>query len=401
MTNSELQQRLTAWAGNRTDATSAFVNRLAEALGSPPSQKLWAFVDIRREFESLIGEPEDLASTSVWVRVRGYVRNILPVLYVAPILVTWSELALAVSSYRQAVRKNPGETVDFLAVWAKVDGEHTGLGFQAAAIVIAVAISLIVLAHFVGMFATHRIHRIGQSRFAELNPLLLDSQLVLVKSRAVTPEEMADSLTAAAGVLQDALAEVSGVLPRFETISTRLDEVVSGLATASQSLDSTSRIIGAAADSLNDLPARATPLIRALGEAPGALQDMLEVFARTSEEANRVNRSIVDAGAKLTDESARVARAVADVGRQLSDLVRQVEGASAVVADIPVALAEPAKVARELAQGLESAAPVALVFRDGSEQIRESVKALAEMVKELKYAADQYKAVNDQHGRQN
>ena len=69
--------------------------------------------------------------------------------------------------------------------------------------------------------------------------------------------------------------------------------------------------------------------------------------------------------------------------------------------DIPRALAEPARVARDLAEGLESATPVAIVFRDGSEQMRESIKALGKMVEELRYAANQYREVNDQHRRQN
>lgn len=400
MSNSELQDKLTAWVGARTDATSNFVRRLADALGLPTSQKLWAFIDVRREFESLITDSEDLAADSTWIPWRRRAQKALPILYVLPILFTWIELGLAVVSYREEARQSRGE-VDFLAVWSGAQGGHIGLGFQWVAVGIVVAVILIIAAHVFNAWTTARINRLGSNRYEDISSLILEAQLVLVKSRAVTPEEMADSLTSAAGALQDALAEVAGVLPRFETISTRLDDVVSGLATASHNLDSTSRVIGAAADSLNDLPSRAAPLIRALGEAPGALQDMLTVFARTSEEANQVNRSIVDAGVKLTDESARVAGAISAVGRQLSDLVRQVEGVSAVVADIPLALREPAAIARDLAQGLESATPVALVFRDGSEQMRESIAALGRMVEELRYAAEQYKAVNDQHGRQN
>lgn len=400
MSNADLQQKLTAWVGGRTDATSTFVKRLADALGLPKSQKLWAFIDIRREFESLITDPEDLAADSTWIPWRRRTLKTLPILYVLPILFTWIELGLAVVSYREEARSSRGE-VDFLAVWSGAQSGHIGLGFQWVAVGIVVAVILIIAAHVFNAWTTARISRSGLKRYEDISSLILEAQLVLVKSRAVTPEEMADSLTSAAGALQDALAEVAGVLPRFETISTRLDDVVSGLATASHNLDSTSRVIGAAADSLNDLPSRAAPLIRALGEAPGALQDMLSAFARTSEDANQVNRSIVDAGVKLTDESARVAGAISAVGRQLSDLVRQVEGVSAVVADIPLALREPAAIARDLAQGLESATPVALVFRDGSEQMRESIATLGRMVEELRYAAEQYKAVNDQHRRQN
>jgi methyl-accepting chemotaxis protein len=127
----------------------------------------------------------------------------------------------------------------------------------------------------------------------------------------------------------------------------------------------------------------------------------LQIFGQTSDEANKVNRAIVNAGSQLTNEAAELANAIAVIGRQLSELVRQVQDATTLVSHIPDAMAEPAKVARDLAIGLESATPVALVFRDSSEQIRESIKALGKMVEELKYSAEQYRAVNDQHRRQN
>jgi methyl-accepting chemotaxis protein len=401
MTERDVQQKLTEWAGDRDEPAANFVNRLALALGSPPQRKLWAFVDIRREFEAMVRDPEDLASDDKLFRIRSFAQKALPVIYVLPILFTWLELGLAVTSYRAEARDNPGEQIDFLAVWSGAQGDHIGIGFQAVAWGIVAAVAAIIGAHVANAVTTNRIARQGLARYDQVSDLLLDAQLSLVSSRAVTPEEMADSLTTAAGVLQDALAEVAGVLPRFETISTRLGDAVNGLATASTNLDSTSRLIGAAADSLNDLPSRAAPLIQALGETPGALQRMLQIFGQTSDEANKVNRAIVNAGSQLTNEAAEVANAIAAIGRQLSDLVRQVQDATTLVSHIPDAMAEPAKVARDLAIGLESATPVALVFRDSSEQIRESITALGAMVKELRYSADQYRAVNDQHRRQN
>lgn len=401
MSEMALQQQLTAWVGNRSDASAKFVERLVPALKSPEQRKLWAFVDIRREFETLVRDPEDLVADESIVERRNLVQMLLPIFYVAPILITWFELGLAVRSYREESRNSSGQTIDFLAVWSGAQGNHAGLGIQWVAVGIVTSIILIMVGHVINSRFTSQIEKLGNARHDQISALLLDAQLVLVKSRAVTPEDMADSLTLAAGVLQDALTEVAGVLPRFETISTRLDDVVSGLAGASQSLDSTSRVIGAAANSLNDLPARAAPLVQILGDAPGALQGMLQVFTRATNEASNVNRSIVDAGEQLTKEAAQVAGAIAAIGRQLSDLVREVGTASSLFSDIPKALAEPARVARDLAEGLESATPVAIVFRDGSEQMRESIKALGAMVQELKYAADQYRTVNEQNRQQN
>ena len=400
MSDGDLKQRLLGWVDGRSDAASQFVVRLAEGLDYPHSRKLWAFIDIRREFESLLQDAESLASHSKWSTWQSRAQKLLPIMYVFPILFTWISFGLAAISYREEVRSGSSDQVDFLALWSGAQEGHTGLTFDVAAFIIAVFIFFIVVMHSFIWIAQYRISVISTRRYAQISGLILDAQLHLVQSRAVTPEEMADSLTTAAGFLQEALTEVAEVLPRFEQISSRLDAVVGGLSAASGSLDSTSRFIKTAADSLSDLPSRTEPLIEALEEAPAALRQFVDIFARTSSEASRVNRAIVEAGDQLSSEASSVAGAVARVADQLSDLVRQVREASSLAAEIPQALYEPAKVARELAVGLESSTPVALVFRDGSEQMRASIETLGRIVGELKYAAEQYRMVNDQHRRQ-
>lgn len=400
MSDSDLKQQLLDWSGKRSDAPSQFIVRLAQGLDYPNTRKLWAFIDVRREFESLLHDPDDLASHSPWFTLRTKAQKLLPILYVLPILFTWVSFGFAAVSYRDKVRSGSSEQVDFLALWSGAQQGHTGLTFNAAAFIIAGFIGLIIALHLFLWVAQYRISAISTRRYAQVSELLLDTQLHLVQSRAVTPEEMADSLTTAAGFLQEALTEVAEVLPRFEQISSRLDAVVGGLSTASGSLDSTSRFIKTAADSLSDLPTRTEPLIEALAEAPAAMKHFVDVFAQTSSEASRVNRSIVEAGSQLSNETSSVTEAIARVAGQLSDLVRQVGDASLLAAEIPRALYEPAKVARDLAEGLESATPVALVFKDGSEQMRASIDTLGKIVGELKYAAEQYRIANDQHRRQ-
>jgi len=397
MSERELQNSLNSWIGNRTDASALFVRRLSESLGSSQQRKLWAFVDIRREFESTLENTDDLAVDTPAFRRRDRAQGWIPVLYVLPILFTWIELGLAVFSYRRAVDKNPGETIDFLAMWAGAQQGHIGLGFQWVAALIVLAVGLIIFTHWLNARASSEVSATGAARHKEVLDLLLDSQLLLVKSRAITPEEMADSLTSAAGVLQEALAEVAGVLPRFETISTRLDGVVNGLAAAAQNLDSTSQKIGVAAEAMNDLPTRAAPLVEALAGAPGAMQEVLRAFVRTSDEATRTNRAIIEAGSQLAAESKAVASVTEAIGVKLSELASAVESMTTLITGLPNDLVEPARVAKDLARDLEFATPVAILFRDSSEQMKESVEALAKIVGELKYAAKQYADVNDEH----
>jgi len=389
--NSQLQQNLYAWAADRSDPTSIFVKELASGLGSVQDKKLWAFVNIRQEFDALVEDPEDLAPTGILTAFRSFARNLLPILYVLPILVTWSELALAIRSYRQAVRNSPSETVDFLAVWAKADGDHFGLGFQTAALIIAGSIALIVLAHVTNWWTTRTIRNAGLARLREANSLLLAAQLQLVKSRAVTPEEMADSLTAAGSLLQEALLEVSEVLPRFEGISTGLEKVVSGLANASQSLDTTSKFIRQSTDALEDLPTRIEPLLDVLRDAPAAMQSTLDEFLTATAEATQTNQNTATAAQRLAQNTSNLAGEVSAIGRQLNDVAAKVTETMSFVASLPQSLGDHAQVAVELSRSLESATPVAIVFKEGSEQLSESVKQLAAMVSELREAANRYR----------
>lgn len=400
MKHSEIQEKLSEWAGERQDSSSTFIRRISDVLGSTPQQKLWAFIDIRREFESLVDEPEDLVAPNKSATLRNIIRGLLPILYVFPILVTWAELALAVSSYRQEVRTNPSKTVDFLAVWSKVDGNHGGLGFQTAAFIIAGCILAIISAHVLNYLTTRFINNLARVRIDEANTLLLETQLLLVKSRAVTPEEMADSLTTAGSLLQEALLEVAEVLPRFEGISSGLSNVVSGIATASQSLDETSRFIRQSTDALSDLPTRIAPLTNVLNDAPAAMRNTLEDFIAITSEATQSNGRIASAAQGLAQTTMGIASELSALGVEIEGVSRQVSETMSFVASLPKSLGEHAKVAIDLSKSLESATPVAVVFKDGVAQMTANIEALGQMVAELKYAAEQYGKANDQHRQQ-
>jgi chromosome segregation ATPase len=265
------------------------------------------------------------------------------------------------------------------------------LGFQTAALVIAGSIALIVLAHVTNWLTTRTIRNAGLARLREANSLLLAAQLQLVKSRAVTPEEMADSLTAAGSLLQEALLEVSEVLPRFEGISTGLEKVVSGLATASQSLDATSKFIRQSTDALEDLPTRIEPLLDVLRDAPAAMQSTLDEFLTATAEATQTNQNTATAAQRLAQSTSNLAGDVSAIGRQLNDVAAKVTETMSFVASLPQSLGDHAQVAVELSRSLESATPVAIVFKEGSEQLSESVKQLAAMVSELREAANRYR----------
>jgi len=140
--------------------------------------------------------------------------------------------------------------------------------------------------------------------------------------------------------------------------------------------------------------------VEALADAPGAMQEVLLAFVRTADQTTRTNRTVIDAGSQLAADSAEVASVTAAIGDRLSELASEVESMTSLIARLPNDLVAPAAVAKALAQDLESATPVALLFKESSEQMRVWLDALKVMASELKYAADQYRLVNEQHRQQ-
>jgi len=401
MTDAEVRGQLRAWAGERTDATATLATQLANDLGDPEKRKLWAFLDLRAEFDS---RSEDADAVVAHSKLRFAISCIsagLPIFYVAPILVTWFDLSRVIGDYRDAAKElKRGETLDFLALWSGANGDHSGFGFQQVALIVAICVLLIVLAHVSNGILSFFLNRLRNKYFLELDTLLLDAQLLLAKSRAVTPEELSDSLTMAAGALEGALKSVADVLPRFDTISTRLDNVVSGLSGVSVSLGTTASSIAEATTPLADLPERVEPLLLALDAAQAQLQQLSRQLGESQRNAASVNESLAKLAKDLSAEVADIKDSATTMTDKIVDLFADFSKTVPVLTEIPNVLAEYASRIEAVARQLELTTPVAVAMKEGASDFHAANDDLRRIVNNLREAADTYARVNDEYRSQ-
>jgi len=401
MTDAEVRGQLRAWAGERTDATATLATQLANDLGDPEKRKLWAFLDLRAEFDSRSEDADAVVADSKLRFAISCISALLPIFYVAPILVTWFDLYRVIGEYRDAAKKlEPGETLDFLALWSGANGDHSGFGFQQVALIVAICVLLIVLAHVSNGILSFFLNRLRNKHFLELDKLLLDAQLLLAKSRAVTPEELSDSLTVAAGALEGALKNVADVLPRFDTISTRLDNVVSGLSGVSVSLGTTASSIAEATTPLADLPERVEPLLLALDAAQAQLQQLSRQLGESQRNAASVNESLAKLAKDLSAEVADIKVSATTMTDKIGNLVADFSKTVPVLTEIPNVLAEYASRIEAVARQLELTTPVAVAMKEGASDFHAANDDLRRIVNNLREAADIYARVNDEYRSQ-
>lgn len=401
MTDAEVRDQLRAWAGERTDATATLATQLANDLGDPEKRKLWAFLDLRAEFDSRSEDADAVVANGKLRFALSCISAVLPIFYVAPILVTWFDLYRVIGEYRDAAKKlEPGETLDFLALWSGATGDHSSFGFQQVALIVAICVLLIVIAHVSNGILSFFLNRLRNKHFLELDNLLLDAQLLLAKSRAVTPEELSDSLTTAAGALEGALKSVADVLPRFDTISTRLDNVVSGLSGVSISLGTTASSIAEATTPLADLPERVEPLLLALDAAQAQLQQLSRQLGESQRNAASVNESLAKLAKDLSAEVADIKVSATTMTDKIGNLVADFSKTVPVLTEIPNVLAEYASRIEVVARQLELTTPVAVAMKEGASDFHAANDDLRRIVNNLREAADIYARVNDEYRSQ-
>jgi ABC-type transporter Mla subunit MlaD len=401
VTDKELKSQLRSWAGERTDAIATLVTRLARDLDDPEKRKLWAFVNLRAEFDAHLEDPDEVVSDSKLRKVVSCTSSVLPILYVFPIFFTWLDLFFAIGEYRAAARElEPGETLDFLALWSGAIGDGSSLGFQPVAVTIASCVLLIMLALLSNRIFDYFVNRLRNKRLWELDALLLNAELFLAKSRAVTPEELSDSLTVAAGALEGALKSVAEVLPRFDTISTRLDNVVSGLSEVSTSLGTTASSIAEAATPLADLPERVKPLLLALDAAQSQLQQLAHQLDESHRNAASVNKSLANLAKDLSAEVGDIKESATKITDKIGKLVEDLSKTVPVLTDIPQVLADYASRIEAVARQLELTTPVAIAMKEGASAFHAANDDLRKIVNNLREAADIFARVNDEYRSQ-
>ena len=400
MTSTALSQRLNTWAEQHSGTRSELARKLSSDLGEKGAGTLWSLVNIRAEFESRTSNDYNttwldrgpfarlLPSRAKYILqfVINLIDKILPLAYLVPIGITWFHLQGVLSAYKlSGSQLAPGESIDFLSLWS---GARPDLfdGTQMATVAVQVFWSIVVIAILHALSSTQNENdKIDQ----ELDALILDIQLELSKSRAVTPQELSDSLTEAANKLEAALQQTSSTLSSLNDVSSKMQHAADTLNDVSSSMSASAASVEAAVQPLIELP---TSIDRALAGISGLPERLVQVQQKI--DASTSNLSLV---AEMTRSIVNNNEDVAAQSRQLLEAIRQINASTSESVSV---LRDSARVVTELSEIVDGHRPHSVVMRETAELMKEVRDSMNRVADEFRYSAEQYKRVNDEHRNQ-
>lgn len=377
-----IASKLNEWAGDGEDERSEFARELASAISTPGSHGVWGLLDIRREFETRAGAK---ASESPWLKVA---RVGLMAGYLAPIGFTWLELRQAVSAFARYAGSTPDSAdVNLLSFWAGARNAYHGTTLQTTGLWIVIMVVLLIAGQvIVGIF-----DEFAAEDESLPNDLILQAQLHLARSRAMTPQEVTEAVSAAANQLESALGKVATVV---ET-ATNLVNVIAG---ASRTLDGSSEKMGDVADKLGDV-------LVPLADLSETLKDTNESMVQTGRAITSVKDQIDDAGKSLmviARAGTDVTTAMGQINSQATSLLDEIRQTSRSISDAGALLNRANEgnsvVADQLAQlgvQLRSHEPHLLTMLKIAEDLKSTSIGIESSVQEVKRAVQDFASINN------
>ena len=370
MSDQSLSARLSDWAGDKSDGQSELARKLSKALTDKFETTLWSSLDLRAEFEN---RAED---DSKWVKRCA---QLLPITYLGPIFLTWLHLRSTLTSFQIASSNNQFANTNFISYWTgSVDGFQPGTKLQDVALQIVFALGLILFIHIVT-------RKMDSSRLisSELEELLLESQLQIAQRKAVTPQDIADSLTVASQKLEEALDKTSTAMQSISNFSTTISVVVTGLQGVTNSLDTSASRVESAV----------TPLIK----LPSALNDVMHGLAQIGTQIANTQAQM-DTTTGHAFETAETMKGFLELSRSVSSdverLMGQIQDAGKVSIGFVDTISKASGQASDLANIVENYSPHIVALSEIAQSFRDTTESLGKVAGEFKIAADEYEEVN-------
>ena len=401
----ELSQNLRSWSNDNPGEQGDLATQLASALEIPGKRALWSLVDLPAEFERREEQVQEFSLIANLKRVLPFLRTnqvarnflslfgkilevtekVLPLFYLLPIAITWYNLSGVVKEYKElSFKPGVGKSIDFLTFWsgANQDGaQYTGDDLAKVAAQVFAVLALMILLHLL------TIQKDSQPQNSKvLRALVLESQLALAKSRAVTPDELTDTLSIAANQLKTALEQSTVSMQSMSGMNDKLVSVVNTLGNVSNSLSASAQKIEYSVQPLAALPGQLAEIFSTVSALPSGLSDVQREIQSSAQSLENVSHTIKTMAQINADTNEQTSAFVANLAKaQLiaSDFVSNMETANRTIAD--------------LAGQLQDREPHMLQLRTITEQFISSVKSLHDIAEEFRYSADQYRAVNETH----
>ena len=370
MSDKSLSTRLSEWAGDKSDGQSELARKLSKALTDKFESTLWSSLDLRAEFENRAADDSKLVKLFA---------QLLPITYLIPIFLTWLHLRSTLTSFQTASSMTRFANTNFISYWTgSVDGFQPGTKLQDVALQIVVALAVILIMHFV----TRKMDS-GRLISSELEELLLESQLQIAQRKAVTPQDIADSLTVASQKLEEALTKTSTAMQSMSSFSTTISVVVTGLQGVTNSLDTSAGRVESAVAPLIKLPSSLNDVIDGLTKIGTQIADTQAHMNTTT--GNAFETAETMKGFLILSRSVS-----SDVGR----LMGQIQDAGKVSIGFVDTISKASGQASDLANLVENYSPHIVALSEIAQSFRDTTASLGKVAREFKIAADEYEDVN-------
>jgi len=365
--------------------------QVANALENDKRAALWSLVDLRREFDlaakhekslwwldaGVIGRLPAVARESIRHAV-GVLRLLLPVTYLAPVAFTWWHLQGALSGYN-ILRLGPGEETDFLRFWSAT---YSGMKLPEVAIVVVVMLAAISVVHLIVSAGDEG--ELDQ----RLSKLVLEAQLQFAKNRAVTPQELSDSMSRAAQLLSDAATTAAKSLGNISELSEQMSGAATTLSYVSDSLTASAQEISTAVQPLIALP-------RTVQEAVHGLQGLPAQLAEVQSQIEASTANLARA-AEATRSIGQSHDLVAGQSQKLLDGLRELNSRTSQSLD---AISRAAVTIQELFTYVESQQPSVTIMATLVEDMKLVYSSMNVIAEEFKAAADSFQRSNEENRR--
>ena len=377
MSDQSLSNRLSKWAGDKSDGQSELARKLSKALTDKFETTLWSSLDLRAEFENRA------ADDSKWVKRFA---QLLPISYLIPIFLTWVHLRSTLTSFQTASSMKQFANTNFISYWTgSVDSFQPGTKLQDVALQIVFALVAISLIHVV----TRKMDS-GRLISSELEELMLESQLQIAQRKAVTPQDIAESLTVASLKLEVALDKTSDAMQSMSQFSSTISNVVTGLQGVTNSLGTSANRVETAVAPLINLPASLHDVISGLAQIGiqiAKTQDQMDMTAENAFEIAKTMKEFLGLSQSVSTDVERLMKQIQEAGHVSIGFVDTISKASGQASD--------------LANLVDNYSPHIVAIREIAQKFSDTTDSLEKVAGEFKIAADEYAEVNTAYRNEN
>ena len=313
MNSDALKESLKSLSDKNQGEQAELALKIAQALDDAELKSRWSLIDIRREFESRSNR------YSGW---HSHILNLVSVIhtasYLLPIGFTWWHLSDAMRSFRRASDSvDIGDNLNFLSFWTGADNSsYSGMKLQTVGIWIIGLLFVPIFFNFLLNLLDDRRMRVS----AELNSLILSTQLEISTARTITPEALADALsdsttkldvalgqmTKAVTATEQTLRSISGLTSSLELATSNSSKT---LASASTALEQQIKNLETSFSKISEVVGQLGTIGQDISTAGRSIKAIGNLTLAATQVEGEVTRSLVSAKS-FTDELSKISSAV-------------------------------------------------------------------------------------------